>query len=139
MNSLNQLGKMKSPWILSLALLCCTYSSATDLCKQAHELGPYGISPWGTDSAFADPTARWLATTNDSVQFSFRFRNVHQGSVAGKLHVLGNAYFIIAVNGKVTGNFTGSWRSNDYTKVPVRFTQVTDSICFAFFILSLNM
>jgi hypothetical protein len=130
---------MKYAWKINLALIYCTYTAAMNLCKQAQELGPYGSSPWGADSAFADPTAQWLATTNGSVQFAFRFRNIHQEPIAGKLHVLGNADIIITVNGKAHANFTGSWGSNDYMKYPVRFLQVKNSIRYELFAEYLNL
>ena len=40
--------------------------------------------------------------------------------------MLGNAYFLIEVNGVSVGNVSGSRDSDDYTKVPVRFGQVSE-------------
>ena len=119
---------MKLPYILSMFLLHHAHVYALDLCQPAQELGIFGISPWGAASAFADPTAKWLAVNSDSDQFFFKYRNVRQESVVGKLHILGNVNFIIKVNGIVAGNFTGSLGSNGYSKFPVRFVQVKKSI-----------
>ena len=112
--------------IVCLTLLHQTLVPALKLCKEAKELGEFEISQWSSASSFADPTARWLAATNSTARFFYKYRNVHQSPVSGKLHVLGNAYFLIEVNGVSVGNVSGSRDSDDYTKVPVRFGQVSE-------------
>jgi hypothetical protein len=95
------------------------------MCQPVQELGTFGIDPWGSTTFFADPAAKWIATSYGSMTtLHLLYRNEFSSAVAGKLHVIGDVQFEISLNGVNLGNFVGTWNTSGYTRIPVNFRQV---------------
>jgi hypothetical protein len=123
-------------FMLPLLLGLTLHAAGNVVCRNAIELGSYGILPWGSPVPFADPTANWLATSLGPVTFYFRYINTGSGFIRSKLHILGFASFQININGYNLGNFTGMWNTNTYTRIPCTFNPVryeSESVMLALF------
>lgn len=92
-------------------------------------LGAYGISPWGTASAFADTTASWVwnvsgaattAANSVPVVFENTVTNNTGAAYAATLHIMVDNYAIPYLNGVRLGWVpSGGWTTTAYTKLPV--------------------
>ncbi len=94
------------------------------MCKPVQELGNFGIIPWGSASFFADPTAKWIATSFGSTNLYLSYRNDYHSAIAGKLHIIGDVQFEVFLNGVNLGDFGGVWNNSAYTRIPAKFRQV---------------
>ena len=103
--------------------------SKGSMCPNAIELGSYGIAPWGTLAAFADPSAKWLEAPVGSIVYYLSYTNEQSSEILGKLHIIGNALFQVTVNGISLGNFVGVWNSSAYTKIPISLVLVSMNLC----------
>ena len=92
-------------------------------CRQAQEIGSFGISPWGSSTSFADQTAKWLTVDVGLTTLYFKYVNYRSDSATGKLHVISNSSIQISINGVKSGKFSGIWKSSPYSKIPFTFHQ----------------
>jgi hypothetical protein len=105
--------------------------SSARMCNPAQELGSYGMAPWGSSSNFVDSNAKWIAAPAGAVTVYLSYINAYPSAIAGKLHMLGETTFQVSLNGASLGNFSGSWNSVSYTKVPITLRQVVACLCFS--------
>ena len=93
----------------------------------AVDLGPYGMSPWGTSSNFADRSARWIWNTWGADSWAnwyqpIRFVQTYTNSLPrGRpvvIHLLIDNYGSISLNGQVLGIFDDGWANWGDTGYP---------------------
>ncbi|RKO94005.1 hypothetical protein BDK51DRAFT_45125 [Blyttiomyces helicus] len=93
-------------------------------------LGLFGISPWGSASQFADPTASWIWYTSTaaatapsgSVTFVNQYYNSSYNTMPAILHILADDSATVFVNGANVGVAVAGWSTTSYTKIPVNLT-----------------
>ena len=93
----------------------------------AIELGQYPQQPWGSASAFIDPTAVWMWNTSDAektapataVKFENQYYNSTSTAIPAVMHVIADDSATVSINGTQVGTAAGGWAAPSYPQIAV--------------------